>query len=235
MKAVASYCLDFKKIGLVYGHDSSGAGKTTALQAIYQDMGPRRSSLATIDKVDANPTGLLKKLCQAMRLNDNGSNKQPLRPAAGKTQRAVAPAHHRPGAQPARVQGRQAAVHPGGPVRRHRQRAAVGGDGGHGRVPARQQRKHSDESLAQLCRRVFPRVDLMEGIRNGRSGGEPLVSIDQIREMFAKNKLKLTAAAARFLCELANQPDSGSVGCACRSWNTRRRWARASRASTSRS
>jgi hypothetical protein len=52
----------------------------------------------------------------------------------------------------------------------------------------------------------------MEGIRNGRSGGEPLVSIDQIREMFAKNKLKLTAAAARFLCELANQPDSGSVG-----------------------
>jgi DNA transposition AAA+ family ATPase len=44
MKAVASYCLEFKKIGLVYGHDSSGAGKTTALQAIYQDMGPRRSS-----------------------------------------------------------------------------------------------------------------------------------------------------------------------------------------------
>jgi DNA transposition AAA+ family ATPase len=32
--------------------------------------------LATIDKVDANPTGLLKKLLRAVRKDDNGSNAQ---------------------------------------------------------------------------------------------------------------------------------------------------------------
>src|SRR5437879_680675 len=32
IKATANYCLDKRKIGLLYGHDSSGAGKTTALQ-----------------------------------------------------------------------------------------------------------------------------------------------------------------------------------------------------------
>jgi hypothetical protein len=75
----------------------------------------------------------------------------------------------------------------------------------------RQQSRNTDESLAQIRRRIFPRVDLMEGLRDG-GGGDPLVDIDQIREMFGKNRLKLVGGAPRFLCRLANQPDSGSIG-----------------------
>jgi hypothetical protein len=78
----------------------------------------------------------------------------------------------------------------------------------------RQRARKADESLAQIRRRIFPRVDLMESLRNGGKGGggEMLVTVEQVREMFARNKLKLTAAAARFLCELCNQPDSGAIG-----------------------
>jgi hypothetical protein len=75
----------------------------------------------------------------------------------------------------------------------------------------RQILRDHDESLAQIRRRIFPAVDLMEGVRTD-GGGEPLWSIDQIREAFAHNKLKLTGGAARFLAMLANMPDSGSIG-----------------------
>src|SRR5690242_949469 len=70
IKAVANFCLDRRRIGLIYGPDASGIGKTTSLQAIYQEMGPRRATLCTIDKVAANPTGLLKAICSAMHIDD---------------------------------------------------------------------------------------------------------------------------------------------------------------------
>src|SRR5947209_7707783 len=52
------------------------ADQATPPQAIHQELGPRRSSLATIDKVDANPTGLLKKLCRSMHVDRGGTNKR---------------------------------------------------------------------------------------------------------------------------------------------------------------
>jgi hypothetical protein len=173
IKATAGYCLEKRKIGLLYGHDSSGVGKTTALGAIHQELGPRRSTLCTVDKVDANPTGLLRKLCQSMHIDDSGSNKQ------------------RYDRLKEKLTGRSADMVA---------------------YLKRQQRRSSDESLAQICRRIFPRIDLMEHVRRSGGGGELLVTIEQVRQMFAKNKLKITAAAARFICELCNQPDSGSVG-----------------------
>src|SRR5690606_35260784 len=76
IKGAATFCLDYHKIGLVYGPDTSGIGKTMALQAIYQEMGPRRCSLIAVDKVDASPTGILRKICAGMRIQDSGSNRQ---------------------------------------------------------------------------------------------------------------------------------------------------------------
>ena len=76
IKANATFCLDERSIGLIYGPDTSGFGKTTALLAVHQTLGPRQSAMATFDKVDGNQTGVLKKLCQAMHCDDKGTNKQ---------------------------------------------------------------------------------------------------------------------------------------------------------------
>ncbi len=214
IKAVANYCLDKRAIGLCYGPDTSGIGKTTALQAIHRHIGPRRASLVTVDKVDANPTGLLRKLCRAMRVDDGGSNAQ-------KFARAV---HHLTGRSHLLLIDQ---IHNLRGSKEDRPfyiladlfdatRTAQLWCGTADLVGylQRQQRKHGDESLTQIRRRIFPCVDLMEGVRaSGPDGtGEPLVTVDQVREMFARNQLKLTTTAARFLCELCNQPDSGAVG-----------------------
>lgn len=226
IKSVANYALDRRSIALVYGPDTSGIGKTTALRAIHQEMGPRRSSLVTIDKVDANPTGLLKKLCKGLGIQDSGSNKQRFDRCVDKLSSADI----------------KQILPNGEEVRRshlllidqvHNLRWSKNdkpfyhltdlfdatntaqlwcGTADLVAYLERQQVKNADESLAQVCRRIFPRVDLMESIRPGGGGGEPLVTIEQVRAMFAKNKMRLTDTAARFLCRLCNQPDGGAVG-----------------------
>lgn len=219
IKSTAHYCLDFRKIGLVYGPDTSGIGKTTALQAIHQEMGPRRSSLVTIDKVDANPTGLLRKIGAAMRLRDNGSNRARFErikaELAGRSHLLlIDQIHNLRGSKEDKPFYILADLYDA-------TNAAQLWCGTADLVAylQRQQKRNADESLAQIRRRIFPCVDLMESLRAGGGGGggdagpgEPLITVDQVREMFAKNKLKLTASAARFLCEVCNQPDSGAVG-----------------------
>lgn len=213
IKATASYCLDYRKIGLVYGPDTSGIGKTTALRAIHQELGPRRCSMATIDKVDANPTGLLRKLCQSMNVADHGSNKKKFERLVEKlTGRSHLflidqvhnlrwskndnPLYHLTDLFDATGTAQLWCGTADMVVYLERQRT-----------------KNADESLAQVCRRIFPRVDLMDGLRNG-GGGEPLATIEQVREMFARNKMRLTDSAARFICKICNTPDSGGVGLA---------------------
>jgi hypothetical protein len=70
----------------------------------------------------------------------------------------------------------------------------------------------TDESLAQVRRRIFPCVDLLDSMRGSDGGGDLLVTLDQIRQIFAKNKMRLVSDAARFLCRLANVPDGGGIG-----------------------
>lgn len=216
MKATAGYCLDRRKIGLLYGADSSGVGKTKALQAINQELGPRRSTLCTIDKVDANPSGLLRKLCQSMHIDDKGSNKQRfdrlkerLTGVAGRGRShllMIDQIHNLRGAKDDKPLYILTDLFDA----THSAQLWVG-TADMVAYLKRQQRRSSDESLTQICRRIFPRVDLLEAVRKG-GGGEPLVTVDQVRQMFAKNKLKITAAAARFLCSICNRPDSGSIG-----------------------
>lgn len=212
IKSVANYCLDYRTIGLVYGPDTSGIGKTTALQAIHQELGPRRSSLATIDKVDANPTGLLKKLCDAMHVDHGGTNKRRFdRLVSALTGRShlllIDQIHSLRGAKEDKPFYVLADLFDATKTAQ-----LWCGTADLVTYLQRQQARNLDESLAQIRRRIFPCVDLMESLREGGGGGDRLVTIEQIREMFAKNKLKLASAAARFLCELCNTPDSGAVG-----------------------
>jgi DNA transposition AAA+ family ATPase len=211
IKAVASYCLDYKKIGLVYGPDSSGIGKTTSLQAIHQEIGPRRSTLVTTDKVDANPTGTLVKVCRAMHVADHGSNRN-------KFERIVA---HLRGRSHLLLIDQIHNLRGGKEDKPFYILADLYDATGTAQLWCgtadlvaylqRQQKRNADESLAQIRRRIFPCIDLMESVRPD-GNGEPLATVEHVREMFARNKLKLTAAAARFLCAMLNEPDSGGVG-----------------------
>lgn len=66
------------------------------------------------------------------------------------------------------------------------------------------------ETLAQIRRRICPQRDLMARTRG--DGGDPLYTLDEIRQVFAKNKIRLAPDAAQYLMRLANVPDSGALG-----------------------
>ena len=69
------------------------------------------------------------------------------------------------------------------------------------------------EPLAQIRRRITICRDLTERtMAPGGGPGEPLYSIDEIRAVFAKSKMRLSADATRMLVELANVPDGGHLG-----------------------
>ena len=211
IKAVSSYCLDKRKISLIYGPDTSGIGKTTALQAIHQSLGPRRSTLVTIDKVDANPSGLLRKICQAMRLQDSGTNKRRFDRIVSQLEgrshlMMIDQIHSLRGSTDDKPFYVLADLYDA-------TKSAQLWCGTADLVAYLQRRRvrNHDESLSQISSRIFPCVDLMESIRGTDGGGDQLVTVDQVVEMFAKNKLRLGRPAAKWLCDICNQPDSGAV------------------------
>ena len=211
IKAVASYCLENRKIGLVYGPDSSGIGKTTALRAVHQELGPRRCSFVTIDKVDAHPSGLLRKIAAAIGKTDSGSNRKFFERICGVLQDRnhlliIDQIHSLRGSKDDKPFYILADLY----ERTHVAQLWCG-TSDLAAYLNRQIVKNCDESLAQLRSRIFPYIDLMACLRRDGGGGEPLVTIDQVREMFGRNRMRLAGQAARFLYEICNLPDSGSV------------------------
>lgn len=212
IRSVAEYCLDQKKIGLIYGPETSGLGKSTSLRAIYQRMGPRRSTLVTIDKVDASPSGLLKKILNAMHLDESGSSSMRMHRIveflSGRSHLLmIDQIHNLRFATEDRPFYYLADIYDA-------TKAAQLWCGTSDLVTyfTRQQNKTLDEPLAQICRRIYPCVDLMEGVGDGTNGGEPLFTIDQVTAVFKRFKLSLTPAAARWLTALACIPGSGALG-----------------------
>src|SRR5665213_176714 len=72
------------------------------------------------------------------------------------------------------------------------------------------------EPLAQIRRRIGIARNLAERADGGDGGGpddgEPLYSVDEIRRVFARGKMRLAPEAVRYLWLLANLPDSGGLG-----------------------
>lgn len=69
------------------------------------------------------------------------------------------------------------------------------------------------EPLSQIRRRIGIARDLAERLTGPDGGpGEPLFTIDEIRQVFARSRLRLAPDAARYLAALANLPDSGALG-----------------------
>jgi len=215
MKSAANWCLDHQTIGLVFSPDSSGLGKTMALQAYHQELGPRRSTLVRLDKVDCSPTGLLKKICHSMAMDDSGSN---LRRFTRIVDRLKGRSHILLVDQVHNLRF----AHLDKPLYilsdlHDATKTAQLWTGTSDLVAYldRQRVRNVDESLAQIRSRIFPCIDLLESVGAG-GGGAMLVTIDQVREMFAKNQLRIDPAAGRFLCKLCNTPDSGCIRLAVR-------------------
>lgn len=212
IQATANYCLDRRTIGLIYGPDTSGIGKTTALMAYAQQMGPRRCTMVTMEKVAANPTGMIRKLCDAMRLGHGGNNDQRIQRIKehlrGRSHLLIIDqVHDLRGAKDDKPFYILHELHD-----ETKTAQLWCGTADLYTYLTRERARKADESLTQVRSRMFPIVDLMEGVgADGNGGGKLLATVDQVMEIFAKNSMKITRQSARWLCELANLPDSGSL------------------------
>lgn len=212
IQALAGYALDHRTIAMAYGPLTAGMGKTMALRATYETLGDRRCAFVTLNKTDGNPTALLKKLLTALHCEVSGSTCQ-------RFERLVK-----------KLQGRSHLlildqVH-NLRFSKHDKPFYILADLFDATKTAqlwcgtsdlvayfdRQRAREVDESLAQIRRRIYPCVDLLEAIGGSGGTGAPLTTVEQIRAIFARNKLRIVGSAARFLCRLANTPDSGSLG-----------------------
>lgn len=210
IQAVANICRQTRTIGMVYGPETSGIGKTWSLKALNAEL--PGSILVSIEKVHANPTGLLRAIARAMHLNDGKSNRalyDRIRGTLAGTPRLlmVDQIHNLRGSKGDRPLFMLADLYDatGAPQ-------LWSGTSDMVEYLNRGQAK-GEETLAQIRSRIFYQQDLMERTRPESDGGrgEPLVSIDDIRQAYGNNKLKLTSDGARFLCEVANLPDGGAL------------------------
>jgi DNA transposition AAA+ family ATPase len=67
------------------------------------------------------------------------------------------------------------------------------------------------QPLSQVRSRLGIERDLTQRTRAGGNDGEPLFSVEEVRSIFRKCKMRLTPEAGRYLSQLANLPDSGGL------------------------
>jgi hypothetical protein len=196
-------------IALVFSPESSGIGKTMALEALHEET--PGSLFVTCDKIEANTTGLLRAIARELRI-ENASNariygriKDRLR---GTSRLLIVDQIHN--LRKAK-DDKPLYVLTDLWDATHAPQLWCGTADLVAYLTRGQAR--GDESLAQIRSRIGYVRDLMQRCRENQDGGrgEPLVTIQQIREMFGKNKIRLAQGAVRFLYDLANIPDSGAL------------------------
>jgi len=77
------------------------------------------------------------------------------------------------------------------------------------------ERQHKREPLGQITRRFCAQIHLTAKLHAGAGGGgrpEPLFTVDQVIAMFARNEMKLTRDAGRFLANLCRDAELGLLG-----------------------
>lgn len=211
---VAEAAITLKCIGLVYDVYGSGIGKTLALQAIAAEK--PGSIYISIETANATPAGVLKLITAAIRL--------PLVPYA------TAGAHFAAIKKALKDSGRLLLVD-----EIHKLCGGRNDDAlnvlrdlydkteipmlwcGTIDLAAYLERRaaRGREPLAQIRRRIGISRDLRERAEEGTGPGEPLFSVEEVRKVFARSKMRLAPDAAKYLAMMANLPDSGALG-ACR-------------------
>jgi|GEM_PF-1695845 len=211
IQAIADVSVQMKGIGLVFGQ--AGFGKTLALQAIAADKAG--AIYVSLETIGSNAQAVIETIARAMRVSPGAryaSSRhwfEAIKGALRGTSRllVIDQVHKLCGNDP-----KDRALYTlcdlydatGSPqlwcgtedVIAHLERGE-----GKGR-----------ESLAQIRSRIIISRDLHEKTMGGDGGqGEMLFTIEDIRKVFAGNKLKLTRDAQRYLTELANLPGSGGL------------------------
>lgn len=210
IKTVADTAIVLKTIGLVYGPTTSGVGKTMALEAIARET--PGSIMITIEKVSASVSGLLTSIAEQLRIG-TGPNQQMMFARIKEKFRnsgrllLVDQIHnlcHAKNDRPFFVLCDLIDATGAPQLWCGTSDIVAYLDNGE---------RKGRETLAQIRRRIGIARDLMERTRPGAGGGgEPLYTIDEIRKIFGRGKMRLASDAAQYLCKLANHPDSGALG-----------------------
>jgi hypothetical protein len=209
IRTVADMASTLKTIGLVYGPNTSGIGKTMALQAIESQKSG--AILVTAETASASARGLLQSICKALRLGDGGNKTQmyqKVKQVLAGTSRLlmIDQIHALCGArndEPLYVLADLFDATKAPQLWCGTADLVAYLDRGQAR---------GSTTLAQIRRRIGISRDLMQRTETQGGDGEPLYTVDEIRNVFSKNKMRLAPDAARYLCELANLPDSGALG-----------------------
>jgi DNA transposition AAA+ family ATPase len=212
---VAELAIQGSTIGLILG--PSGVGKTLALKAIAAEK--PGSVFVSIQTANATQLGLLKQIVQAMRLDIRLTAPRGelfdriVKAFIGTSRLLIVDEIHK---------FCEASNHQALAILRDLYDATKAPQLWSSTVPLIQYlRKHEatragNEPLSQIRRRIGVRRDLMQRTREGGgNNGEPLFTLDEIRKVFGKNKMRLASDAARYLMKLANLPESGSLGACC--------------------
>ncbi len=209
IRTVADMASTLKTIGLVYGPETSGIGKTITLQAI--EASKTGSILVTAETAAASASGLLRSICKALRVGDGGTKTQ----MYAKVKQVLA------GTSRLLIIDQ---IHSLCGARNDEPLFVLTDLFDATKAPQlwcgtadlvayldRGQAKGS-QTLAQIRRRIGISRDLMQRCDTQGGDGEPLVTVDEIRAIFARNKMRLASDAVRYLCELACLPGSGALG-----------------------
>lgn len=205
--AVADFAIAARTIGLVYGPTTSGIGKTMALEAIVDRKAG--AFLVTVEKVNASAPGLLRAIARELRIGGGQSTPYLFARIKEKLVESnrlmmIDQIHNLCGSKDDKpfyvlTEIQEATKAP--------QLWCGTSD-----IIAYLDRGQSrgKDTLAQIRSRIGLTRDLLERTTQG-GGGEPLFTIDDIRNVFRRCSMRLAPDAARHLALLANLPDSGAL------------------------
>jgi DNA transposition AAA+ family ATPase len=205
---IASAAIALRTIALVYGPETSGLGKTMALQAVAAEK--PGCIMVTVDKVRATAGGVLEQICKRLRIgyshNDAWCFQKIVDHLKGTSRLLIVDQIHnlcgarkdKPFYMLADLQDRTNAP----------QLWCGTSD-----IVAylRRGQAKGEEPLSQIRSRIGMARDLTQRARSNGGGGGKLFSVDEIRKVFGQGKMRLTPDAARYLMRLANLPDSGAL------------------------
>ena len=213
IRTVGNVAATLGTIGLVYGPETSGTGKTLALRAIAAEQ--PGAILVTAEKLTSTAGTLITSIARALRIGTSSAWNhlafQRVKEQLAGTSRLlmVDQVHNLCTGRDDRALFMLADLHDAtGAPQLWCGTTDVVAYLNRGQARGR-------ETLAQIRRRIGVARDLMERTRGGPDGdgpGEPLYTLDEVRRVFARNKMRLTPDAARYLMALANLPDSGALG-----------------------
>jgi DNA transposition AAA+ family ATPase len=211
IKTIADAAVQLRTIGLVYGPDTSGIGKTMTLRALQKEK--PGSLLVTIEKVQANTSGLLCAVAEALHISTGHPNRylfERIKGILAGTPRLlmIDQIHNLCGCLEDRPFYILADLYDA----TNAPQLWCGTSDIVAYLDRGQARGR--EPLAQIRRRIGVRRDLMERTRGRGDGGkgEPLYTIEEIRRIFGAGKMRLAPDGARYLWLLACLPDAGGLG-----------------------